>query len=470
MEADPTLNLNPTCPGCVAAARRIAELERRNAGLESRLAGLEQKLESALRSGKRQAAPFARKPPKLDPKKPGRKSGDGYGTPPAFRAMPEPAPGDQVIEVAPPAVCPACGDASPPVEESIDEQVQRDIEVRTVVRRFKVKVCRCRRCGRRRRGTHPLQTSSATGCCASQVGPLARSAMAFMNKTLGLSVGKVAELFAALWNLRVTRGGVSHAIASIGRKCRDEYRAILSAIQSSKQVTCDETGWRVGGGGAWLHAAASRDALVYLIDPMRGKEATDQLVGEHYAGTMVHDGWAAYDRYTRAAHQQCDAHLLRRCEAMIEVAPTRGAAAFPATIKSMLQRALRLRDQRGRGERTLRSCRIHAGKLARRIRELCRRRKTNRANERLAGFCYRHAEELFTFLKHEGIDATNWRGEHALRGAVVNRKVWGGNRTWRGAQTQSVLTSVINTLRLRGEDAIAWLHRKLLHQPSPILA
>jgi transposase len=70
---------------------------------------------------------------------------------------------------------------------------------------------------------------------------------------------------------------------------------------------------------------------------------------------------------------------------------------------------------------------------------------------------------LFTFLRHQGIDATNYRGGHAIRGAVVNRKVWGGNRTWRGAQTQSVLMSVLNTLRLRSASPIDWLQRKLLH-------
>lgn len=467
MEADSNKSFG--CPGCAAAAKRIAELERRNAELEARLAVLEQKLESALRSGKRQAAPFSKRLPKRNPRKPGRKSGDGYGTPPAFRSMPEPAPSDLVIDVAPPEVCRGCGDASAPVVESIDEQVQRDIEVRTVVRRFKIKVCRCAGCGKRRRGTHPLQTSTATGCCASQIGPLARSAMAFLNKTLGLSIGKIADLFGTLWKLPVTRGGVSHAIASIGNQCVVDYGAILNAIGKSGQVTCDETGWRVGGWGAWLHAAASKDARAYLVDPMRGKEATDKIIGEHYGGTMVHDGWPAYDRYTRATHQQCDAHILRRCGEMIEVAP-RGAAAFPRKIKSILQHALRLRDERDRGQRTLRSTRLHAGKLTRMIRALCKPRKTNRANDRLAGFLYRHADQLFTFLKEAQIDATNWRGEQAIRGAVVNRKVWGGNRTWPGAQTQSVLMSVLNTLRLRGADAIDWLHRKLLHQPSPIFA
>jgi transposase len=245
--------------------------------------------------------------------------------------------------------------------------------------------------------------------------------MAFMNKTLGLSLGKIADLFGTLWKLDVTRGGVSHAIASIGDKCHDDYRVILNAVATSKQVTCDETGWRVGGWGAWLHAAASKNAQAYVIDPGRGKEATDQLIGEQYGGTMVHDGWSPYDRYTRATHQQCAAHLLRRCGEMIEVA--RGAAkCFPRKIKAILKLALRLRDQRESGARTLRSTRIHAGKLTRLIRQLCESRKSYQANDRLAGFCYRHAGELFTFLKHQGIDATNWRGEQALRGAVVNRK------------------------------------------------
>jgi len=446
---------------------RIAELEAKLDAALKRIAELEAIIEKLTRGGKRQAAPFSKGLPKLNPKKPGRKPGDGYGTPPAFRSMPEPTPADQVIEVPAPEVCPGCGDASAAVVESIDEQVQRDIEVRTVVRRFKIKVCRCARCGKVRRGKHPLQTSTATGCCASQVGPLARSAMAFMNKTLGLSLGKIADLFGTLWKLEVTRGGVSHAIGSIGNKCRDDYRAILNAVANSEQVTCDETGWRVGGWGAWLHAAATEKARAYLIDPARGKEATDKLIGEHYGGTMVHDGWAPYDRYTSAIHQQCDAHLLRRCNEMIEVARGR-ARHFPQQIKAILQRGLRLRNERQTGARTLRSTRIHAGKLTRLIRQLCKPRKSNSANDRLAGFCYRHAEELFTFLTQEGIDATNFRGEQALRAAVVNRKVWGGNRTWRGAEMQSVLMSVLNTLRLQGEDAIAWLHRKLLHQHPPV--
>ncbi len=467
MEAD--LPLNPSCPGCTAAAARIAALERRNAELEARLAALEALVEQLRRGGRRQSAPFSKGPPQANPKRPGRKAGDDYGTPPAFRAMPEPTPADQVIDVPPPGACPHCGDRSA-VIESVDRQVQRDIEVRTVVRRFNVRVARCGGCGRRRRGTHPLQTSNATGCCASQVGPLARGAMAFMNKTLGLSLGKIADLFGTLWDLRLTPGGVGHAIQTLGRRCKTDYQSVLDAVRRAGHVTCDETGWRVGGRGAWLHAAATPDGCAYLIDAARGTDATDQLIGDDFAGTLVHDGWRPYDRYGRANHQQCNTHLLRRCNEMIEAAATPGVAAFPKRVKALLRRGLLLRDQRDAGGRTVRSARIHAARLGRELRGLCNARKRDAANERLAAFLYPRARHVFAYLRQPGTDATNWRGEHAMRFAVVNRKVWGGNRTRRGADTQAILMSVLRTLKLRGIDAIDWLQKKLTHQNPPLLA
>ncbi|HEV7632896.1 MAG TPA: IS66 family transposase [Steroidobacteraceae bacterium] len=447
---------------------RIAQLERQLAAALKRIAELEEIINRLQRGNKRQAAPFSKGLPKLDPKRPGRKSGDGYGTPPVFRAMPEPSPADQVIDVPPPDACPHCGDRSATVE-SIDQQVQRDIEVRTVVRRFKIAVARCACCGRRRRGSHPLQTSTATGCCASQVGPLARSAMVFMNKTLGLSLGKVANLFDVLWGLQVTPGGVSHAVQSVGRRCKTDYRAIVNAVRKARHVTCDETGWRIGGLGAWLHAAATPDLCAYLIDAARGSDATDKLVGDDFDGTLIHDGWKSYDRYSRATHQQCNTHLLRRCGEMIEAA-TPGAARFPATVKSILKRGLLLRDERDAGRRSLRSAKVWATRLTGQIRKLCKRHRRNRANERLAAFLYRHAGQLFTYLRDPETDAANWRGEHAMRYAVVNRKVWGGNRTRRGADNQAILMSVLRTLKLRGADAIGWLQEKLLDRNPVLLA
>ena len=64
------------------------------------------------------------------------------------------------------------------------------------------------------------------------------------------------------------------------------------------------------------------------------------------------------------------------------------------------------------------------------------------------------------------VEATNWRAEHAIRPAVVNRKICGGNRTPRGAQTQQVLASVIRTARQRFVD-LTELFTTLLRSPRP---
>ena len=87
--------------------------------------------------------------------------------------------------------------------------------------------------------------------------------------------------------------------------------------------------------------------------------------------------------------------------------------------------------------------------------------KTHAGNERLAAHLWNHQNELFTFLEFPGIDATNHRAEQAIRPAVVNRKVWGGNRTPAGAVAQSILMSVLVTLRQNGQDALAFISRQL---------
>ena len=65
-----------------------------------------------------------------------------------------------------------------------------------------------------------------------------------------------------------------------------------------------------------------------------------------------------------------------------------------------------------------------------------------------------------------GLDATNWRGEQAIRPAVVARKVWGGNRTDRGAHTQEILISILQTCRQQQRPALPLLI-ELLCSPKP---
>lgn len=88
---------------------------------------------------------------------------------------------------------------------------------------------------------------------------------------------------------------------------------------------------------------------------------------------------------------------------------------------------------------------------------------------RLATHLTTELPAVFSFLFDVTLDATNWRAEQAIRPAVVNRKVSGGNRSERGAQAQEILSSVVQTARLRDLDPRDVLV-DLLRSPQPTVS
>jgi len=447
--------------------RRIGDLESQVGRLESQIGRLSKLLEQAQRTNKRQAAPFSKGAPQPDPKPPGRKSGPDYG-PSAFRPVPAPRSIDEVYEAGLPASCPGCGGAID--ETHTSGQYQVEIPRKCINRKFNVHVGQCRRCGRRVQGRHGLQTSDALGAAASQLGPDLQSALVQLNKDAGLSHGKIQRLMRTWFDVELSRGGSAQAVLRAARRCAPVYQAIVRAIPRQPTITPDETGWRIGGKLAWLHAFVAERITCYVIDRQRGVDVAERVLGPDYAGGLTHDGWAPYDRFWRARHQQCLAHLLRRCAELIAAA-TGGAVRFPRQIKTLLQDALSLRDRWQLGALSAHGLAVARGRLHKRLDRLLRRTLAHPANERLAKHLYKHRWQLLTFLHEGGLDATNWRAEQAIRPAVVNRKVWGGSRTPAGADAQSILMSVLRTCAQQHRDALVFISRTLRGQhPRLILA
>jgi hypothetical protein len=105
-------------------------------------------------------------------------------------------------------------------------------------------------------------------------------------------------------------------------------------------------------------------------------------------------------------------------------------------------------------------------RLQRDLDRLLERNPTHEPNRKLLAHLRNERENLLTFLKTPGVQATNWRAEQAIRLAVVNRKHWGGNRTDHGAEIRQTLMSVIRTARQQDTCPIALL-ADLLRQPQP---
>jgi transposase len=441
--------------------RRRRENERRRGELGEARARLDQ----AQRQAKRQAAPFSKRPPKPQPKRPGRKAGTAHGRH-GHRSPPGPAAVDEVLEAPLPAACPHCGGAVR--RTGVAAQDQTEIPRRPLIRQFNIHLGVCSACDRRVQGRHPLQTSDTLGAAASQIGPDAQAAAVVLNKTFGLSHLKVAAVFRALFGIALTRGASAQIVLRAGDGSRPAYDEVRQEIKSAACLTPDETGWRVAGRPAWLHAWVAERATCYAIDPHRKADAPERLIGTAWSGTMVHDGFASYDRFAAATHQQCLGHRLRRARGL-EAEATRGAVHYPRKLIALFTEAIHLRNRHKDGAVTARQLERAREQFDRRLRVLAWPAREVPAYETLSEHLWNHLDAWFTFLSHPEVEPTNWEGEQAIRPAVVNREVWGGNRTWAGARAQEVLMSVLETCRRAGRPSLEFVSQTLRAFNNPLL-
>jgi transposase len=337
----------------------------------------------------------------------------------------------------------------------------------TIIRRFDVEVGTCACCGRQAQGRHPLQTSDSLRVGEVQVGPEALSMAAVLNKELGLSHARTARVLELGYGLKWSRSGICRALERLGNLAAPTYQQLQGALRQSPVVWLDDTGWRVAAHPQNLRVLLSEQVTVYVIEPHRGYAEAAAILGEDYAGFLVHDGARCFYGFAQAFHQSCLEHLIRRCREMIPMASA-AAAQFPLAVKTLLQQGLRLRDRYQGGEVSPHGLAVAAGRLEAQLDRLLDRHFHCPDNQRLAKHLRHEQPHLFTFLRCPGLHATNNFAERAIRLMAMARKTWGGNRTENGARTQQILGSVLRTCWQQGKDAFGQLV-KLLRSAQPIL-
>ena len=437
-----------------------AELKQRLAELEAVVQGLKAQLEAAHRAGKRQAAPFSKGTPKSKPKKPGQK--------PGHRAAHRPPPDhvDRLEEAALPATCPACGGAV--LEDEVQVQYQEDIPrpIPTIVTQFNVHVGHCEQCQRRVQGRHPDQTSEALGAAAVQIGPNALGLAAEMKHGLGVSYGKVARLLETSLGLQVARSTVARADARLANRLAPTYQQLLLRLRASAVVHADETGWKVAGRTAWLWVFTNDDLSVYTIDPTRAHEVVERILGEDFAGVLGCDCFLAYDALKTYTQSKCAGHLLRRC-AQISESKRGRAARFGQHVARLLRAAITVKQRHLDAKISAHGYAVACGRLEAALDRLLAGHYTDPDNARLAKLLRKQRPHLLTFLYVDAMTPTNNAAEREIRPAVLIRKTNGCNRSETGAQTHSILTSIIRTCQKHGQDFVNAVKR-VLRQPAPL--
>jgi transposase len=406
---------------------------------------LRQQVAELERSGKRQAAPFRRDKQKKNPKKPGRRKGEGK-----FNHHRKPPP-ETITETQECRLhnCPHCGGAVQDVSEH--EHFEVDIpKVQPVIVRYVTESGYCPDCQKQVNTRHEDQISAATGAAGVVFGPRSKALATDLKHRLGLSYAKIADLMNEVFGLESSRSTWCQADQRLAVQARPVYEGLIDVLRDSATVHVDETGWRIGTLSAWLWVFTNQEVTVYTIAQSRGHGVVVEIMGRSFPGVLVSDCFTAYDHKALAdwLKQKCLSHLLKDFR-RLESEKTRGAVRFAREATQLLRDALALDKQRGAlsPDDYTQQCEQVEVRLDRLIHK--NRRFTDPDNLRLANRLRKHRPHLLRFLYIEGLDATNNRAERMVRPAVITRKTGGCNRTDTGAEAHAILSSILVTAKQR---------------------
>ena len=438
-------------------APELEALRAQNAWLHEQLeaktkciAQLESQLQEAQRAAYRQAAPFRGDPQKraVAPKRPGRKRGH----PGVCR--PEPEQIDESLEVQL-CRCPHCG-GTQFKDHHATEQVIEDIPpVRPHVTRLTTYDATCVGCGQSVRSQHPLQMSLANGAASVHLGPRALAMAADLNKAKGLSMRKTCAVLRDCFGLQLSPGGLSQALDRLAAKVKPQYDALASELRQAPALHSDETSWWVAGPGWWLWVFTTQLFTFYVVAQSRGRDLLNDILGKDFGGVLVSDCLAIYDD-TTAVQQKCYAHHQKAIRKAKDLHPHQGEG-FLCEVAALLRAAVALQKQKAElSPQTFSDLRQA---LQDKAVQLLEPPRSEPNEESVRNRLYKQRDHLFTFLDHEGVEATNNLAERQLRPAVIARKISCGNKTPKGAQTWQILTSLAATCAQRATSFIAALAR-----------
>ena len=437
-------------PGVEALRVQIASLHQQLEVKTKRIAELQAALEAAQRAAHRQAAPFRLEPQKraVTPKRPGRKRGH----PGAFRRKPDHIDEDIEVQLC---SCPHCGGTQFKDQHTLEQLIEDIPPVRPHVTRLTTYQGTCVRCGQSLRSTHPLQMSLAIGAAGVQLGPRALALAADLNKAKGLSMRKACAVLRDGFGLQLSSGGLSQALDRLATKVKPQYDAIATELRQAPVLHSDETSWWVAGPGWWLWVFTTQLLTFYVVAQSRGRELLSDILGKDFGGVLVSDCLAIYDEATALQHK-CYAHHLKAIRKAKALHPQQGEG-FLCEVQAMLRAAVALQQQKAELSPETFSALRQA--LEHKALQLLEPPRSEPNEEAVRNRLNKQRDHLFTFLDHEGVDATNNLAERQLRPAVIARKISCGNKTKKGARTWQILTSLAATCAQRATSFIADLAR-----------
>jgi hypothetical protein len=281
--------------------------------------------------------------------------------------------------------------------------------------------------------------------------------LAFLVYVIGISLDKACAVLGFFCTLPLSKSQADALLRQLARHWEGEFETLCDLVARAAVVYMDETGWKIGQEGCSLWVFASALQRVFLFGCHKDGKTLDTILPEDiFEGVAVSDDAAVYRRRFTWA-QKCWAHLLRKAIRLALLYPRK------KTYQRFLDHLLALYYDAKRtaadGRLSSKGREHKVAEFEGRLSDLCRppwrqttpgmpphEREFANLVEELTQRLF--DEELFTFVLHPEVDPTNNLAERLQRSPAKDRDAGRTNKTASGAHRRSVITSVLESLRV----------------------
>jgi hypothetical protein len=286
-------------------------------------------------------------------------------------------------------------------------------------------------------------------------------AIAYQVYVVGLSFDKVCLLLNFFQSLKMNKSQADALLNQLSRHWESEFDTLCTLLANSAVVHSDETSWSINSVWAFL----SEKVRVLFFGVHKDADTLKQILDpETFAGIVVSDDAAVYANFTQS--QKCWAHLLRKAIKLTLLEPDN------QEHRQLTDRLLEIYRK---------ACRVQCD---RRLGDAGRAKKVAAMDDEILKLCgpmwfaerppsdgpaddYRLLvnelmrlmlrQQLFTFITAAPVETpcgevvpvagTNNEAERALRSPAMSRHTGRTSKTLRGARRQTILHSVLESVR-----------------------
>jgi transposase len=282
----------------------------------------------------------------------------------------------------------------------------------------------------------------------------------------------IAEL--SSHDLHLAAGTITGGLQKLVPLFQPLYKLLVEHNRAAEHWHCDETRWRVfvhladKAGFVWyLWVFATKESIVFVLDPTRSHDVPEAHFGDDAAGIMNVDRYSAYKAMAQVKAKKlilafCWAHVRRDFLTVLTGWPelTDWAWSWVEEIGTLYQRndqRLSLEDDTPAYAEADRLLREQVEHMRQRCDSELSQPKLRLPQEKTLTSLQEHWAGLTVFVDHPEVPMDNNEAERRQRGPVVARKnFYGSGSLWSG-RLAAMLFSLFQTLQVWGMDTGKWL-------------